>query len=66
MAAELLGKIGHRLQGIDIAGFGRPGDADQRKGENVPVLKAPALLSQELQVDAVVPVCLNLDQIVPA
>jgi len=66
MAADLQGQIGHGLQRIDVAGFGRAGDADQRQRENVPVTKAPTLLSQELQIDAVVRVGLHLDQIVPA
>ena len=66
MAAELPGEIGQRLQRVDVAGFGGAGDADQRQRQDVPLLQAPALLPQRLQVDAVAGVGLHLDQVVPA
>jgi len=66
MTADLPGEIGHCLQWVDIAGFGRSGDADQCQGENVLVLKAPAFFSQKLLVHAIFPVDLDLDQVVPA
>ncbi len=67
MAAKLAGKIGHRLQRIDIAGFGGAGDADQRQRADVLVPQAAASLpSAAVRSMRLSLVGLDHHQIVPA
>ena len=66
MAAEFAGQIGHRLQGIDIAGFGGAGDTDQRQRADILVPQAAAFFLQPLQIDAVALVGLDHHQVVAA
>jgi len=63
VASQFNGKISHLFKGIDVAGFGRAGDADDAQWTNTLITQALTVLTKAPHVDAIVLISFNRNQV---